>query len=181
MENNKNENKCEMGMGKCCLGTKLCGFCQSKAFKIILVVGVALVVFIAVFKAGMFVGERKARFSYKWGENYHRNFAGPKKGFLEEFKRGVGEKDFINAHGTFGSIISVDNNTVIMKGQDNIEKTVIVSTSTTIAVGREVVQLNSLKADDKVVVIGAPNEQGQIEAKIIRLFNQDFRKVLDNK
>ena len=44
-------------------------FFQSKPFKILAVGILALIVLLLVFKAGEFVGYRKARFSYKWGEN----------------------------------------------------------------------------------------------------------------
>jgi hypothetical protein len=145
---------------------------RTKTFKIVLATIGALIVLLFVFKVGVFVGYKKANFSYRWGENYHRNFAGPRGGFFEDFKRGFRDKDFINAHGTFGSILRIDGNTIIMKGQDDVEKTILVSEGTLINKGREAVKISDLKADDKIVVIGSPNEQGQIEAKLIRLFNR---------
>ncbi|MBU6414658.1 hypothetical protein KGQ34_00205 [Patescibacteria group bacterium] len=144
---------------------------QSKKIKIALVVLGALIALLAAFKAGEFVGYRKARFSYQWEENYHRNFAGPGKGFFGNFLRGFGDRDFINSHGTFGAIIKIDGNTVIVKGKDEAEKIILVSASTTtIESRRETLQASDLKVDDQVVVIGSPNEQGQIEAKLIRVF-----------
>lgn len=143
---------------------------QSKKFKIALVAIGALIVLLLVFKAGEFVGYRKARFSYKWGENYNRNFAGPRSGFFGNFGLSFGDKDYINAHGTFGSIIKIDGSTLIVKGSDNVEKTILISDTTTITSRRETIKAGDLKIDDRVVVIGSPNEQGQIEAKLIRVF-----------
>ncbi|MBI4991681.1 MAG: hypothetical protein HZB99_00485 [Candidatus Harrisonbacteria bacterium] len=145
-------------------------FFQSKIFKIVLIAIGALIVMILVFKAGEFTGYRKARFSYKWGENYHRNFAGPKGGFFGDFRRSFGDRDYINAHGTFGSIIRIDGSTLIIKGKGEVEKTVLVSDKTTIDSRRESLKASDLKVDDQVVIIGSPNDQGQIEAKFIRVF-----------
>ena len=38
--------------------------------------------------------------------------------------------------------------------------------------GRETVKKEDLKVGDWVVIIGSPNEKGQIEARLIRLFNK---------
>ncbi len=145
-------------------------FFQSKKFKMVLVGIGALVVLLMVFKAGVFVGYKKANFSYSWGENYQRNFGGPRGEFLGDFRHGFGDKDFINSHGTFGSIIKIDGSTLIAKGSDNVEKTILVSDKTTITSRRETIKVSDLKVDDRVVIIGSPNEQGQIEAKLIRVF-----------
>lgn len=132
---------------------------------------VGFVVLILVFGAGMKVGALKARYSYRWAENYQRNFAGPRRGgFLGSFRQGFKDRDFINAHGTFGSIIKIDGNTIIVKGKDDVEKTVLVSDKTTITSHRESLKMSDLKVDDQIVIIGTPNEQGQIEAKLIRVF-----------
>ncbi len=143
---------------------------QSKTFKTVLATIGIIIILLIVFKAGIFVGYKKAKFSYSWGENYHRNFAGPREGFFGNFRHGFGDKDFINAHGTFGSIIKMDGSTLIIKGRDDIEKTVLVSNATAINLRHESIKLSDLKIDDEVVIIGSPNEQGQIEAKLIRIF-----------
>lgn len=145
-------------------------FLQSKMLKNSLPVIAALAVFLLVFKVGIFVGYKKAQYSYRWGENYHRNFAGPRGGFFGDFRRDFGGKDFINPHGTFGSIIKIDDDSLVIKGKDDVEKTIIVSDKTEISRGRQTVKIGELKIDDSVVIIGSPNEQGQIEAKLIRLF-----------
>lgn len=145
---------------------------QSKTFKIALWSIAGLVVFLFVLKLGMFLGFRKANFSYKWGENYHRNFAGPRSGFFGEFSGG----DFIDAHGVFGQIIAIDPSTdsgqagtIILKGRADTEKIVLIGENTVIKRFRDSVKFSELKIDDFIVVIGEPNDEGQIEAKLIRL------------
>ncbi|MDO8600801.1 MAG: DUF5666 domain-containing protein [bacterium] len=143
---------------------------QSKKFKIALIVLGALIVLLAAFRAGEFVGYKKARFSYMWGENYHRNFAGPRGGFFGDVRRGFEDGDFISAHGTFGSVISIDGSTLVIKGEGDVEKTILVSDKTMIESRREPLRISGLRVDDRVVVIGSPDEQGRIEAKLIRVF-----------
>ncbi len=145
-------------------------FFQSKSFKVALIALGALIVLLLVFKVGVFVGYKKANFSYRWGENYHRNFGGPQGGFFGDFRRGFGDRDYINANGTFGSIIKIDNSTLVIKGKSDVEKTVLISEKTMISSRRESLNISDLKVDDRAVVIGSPNEQGQIEAKLIRVF-----------
>ncbi len=62
----------------------------------------------------------------------------------------------------------------LVKGKDDVEKMVLVSDKTEISRGRQTVRIDELKIDDSVVIIGSPNEQGQIEAKLIRFFINDY-------
>ena len=80
---------------------------------------VGFAILILTFGVGVKVGVSKARYSYRWAENYHRNFGGHQGGFLGDlinFPQG----EFINAHGVFGSIIKIDGNTVIAKAKDDV-------------------------------------------------------------
>ncbi|MFA5050878.1 MAG: hypothetical protein WC499_02060 [Patescibacteria group bacterium] len=140
-------------------------FFQSKSFQIITWSIAAIILFLLIFNLGMIVGFRKANFSYKWGENYHQNFAGPQGGFFRDF----GGRDFIEPHGVFGQIIKIEDSTIIIKSPDNVEKTVIIKDDTVIERFRETIKLTDLKIDDQIVVIGEPNTSGQIEAKFIRI------------
>lgn len=148
-------------------------FFQSQTFKTILICIAVIIAILLVLKLGIMIGSRKAAFSFQWGENYHRNFAGPREGF-KGFLKGFDDRDFIDAHGVFGQIIKIDPSTssgqeIIIKGRDNVEKIVLVKDNTTIERLRETIKISDLKADDYVVVIGEPNESGQIEAKFIRV------------
>jgi len=140
-------------------------FIKSRIFMIMaLSLGVIAILFLT-FNAGMYVGFRKARFSYQWGENYHKNFAGPRGGFFRDF----GGKDLIDANGVAGQIIKIDSQTLVIKGRDNVEKIVLVKDNSVINRLREIIKLSDLTVDDNIVVIGEPNDQGQIEAKLIRI------------
>jgi hypothetical protein len=132
----------------------------------------AIVVIVLAFGLGVFVGERKAKFSYLWAENYHRMFAGPKAGFLGSLRMPPFPPfdEFIEGHGTFGEIIKIEGNSLVAKGRENVEKVIVVTEKTVIKSGREDIKFSDLKIGDMIVIIGSPNDKGQIEAKLIRVF-----------
>lgn len=163
---------------------------KSKIFKITLgVVGILLFVFVS-FAGGVAVGLRKAKFSYEWGQNYERNFMGfgrergPIGNFddrgkmidgrrsvsLRDFPRSIEGRDFRNAHGLAGTIISISDKNLIIKDRDNKENTVAVTDKTIIKDRILDVKTSDLKAGDQIVIMGTPNEQGVISADLIRVF-----------
>jgi hypothetical protein len=50
-----------------------------------------------------------------------------------------------------------------------MEKIILIKEDTVIKRFRDNIKLSDLKVDDYVTVIGEPNEEGQIQAKLIRL------------
>ncbi len=137
---------------------------KSKPYMAIALSISVIAVLFLVFSSGMYIGYRKARFSYQWGENYHKNFGGPRDGFMGDF----GGKDLINANGVAGQIMKIDNSTLVIRSRDNVEKIVAVKDDAVINRLNETVKLNALKIGDFVVVIGEPNDDGQIDAKFLR-------------
>ena len=138
---------------------------QSKMFKAIIICIAGLIILLLGFMAGMTVGFRKAGFSYRWGENYYRSFSGPRP----EFPMNMAGRDFLMGHGVLGSIIKIASSTLVIQGSDNVENVILVGKDTKIMRFREVISINDLKVNDNVVVIGSPNDNGQIEAKLIRV------------
>lgn len=136
-----------------------------------IIVGLAAFVIITlIFWAGMFVGGMKARFSYRWAESYHKNFAGPRGGFFGNWE-GIPPfpGEFIESHGTFGKIVKINESDFVIKGQGDVEKIIVIKENTIIEKGRTEIKKEELKVGDQVVVIGSPNDAGQIEAKLIRV------------
>ncbi|OGM10531.1 hypothetical protein A2Z67_02990 [Candidatus Woesebacteria bacterium RBG_13_36_22] len=138
-----------------------------------IIVGVAGFIVVAlIFGVGMFVGGMKAKFSYRWAESYHENFAGPRGGFLGDWRQlPPFSGDFIESHGAFGEIIQINDSDFVIKGQSDLEKIIVIKEDTILEKGRMAIKKDDLKVSDQVVIIGSPNEQGQIEAKLIRIFN----------
>jgi hypothetical protein len=163
---------------------------KSRNFKIALgVVGVLLIAFVS-FAGGIAVGLHKAKFSYEWGRNYERNFMGFERGnfgmmdvndrggmmggrltgSMMDFPRSFEGRDFRNAHGLAGTIISIADDNLIVKDQDNKENTVAVTEKTIIKDHMVDVKITDLKTNDQIVVMGRPDEQGVVKADLIRVF-----------
>ena len=138
-------------------------FFESKnSTKVLSLIGVVIVALL-IFSAGISVGFHKASFGRAWGENYERNF-----GMKPDHS--IFDKDnFPNAHGAIGKIIKIEPPTIIVQDKDNTEKVILIGDNTEIQKIRENIKINDLKTDDFVVVIGVPDEKGQIEAKLIRV------------
>lgn len=145
---------------------KIKQFVQSKTFKwVVGGIGV-LIALLLVFKAGEFVGFRKAGFSYQWGENYYRGMMGPREGMMP---RGFEPRDFMMGHGTFGSVISVSSSSLVIKGGNGAEQVVLIAPQTEIRRFRDTIAADNLTVGENVTVVGTPNAAGQIEARLIRV------------
>jgi hypothetical protein len=140
---------------------------QSTIFKWLLAGFGALILLILVFAAGLAVGFHKAHFTERWNENYYSNFAGP--GSRRALPPDLGGRDMMSGHGTVGTIISISGQTIVIKSQDGMEKSVVIGANTQISKFRNTVGAGDLRVNDNVVVIGQPNESGQIEARLIRI------------
>lgn len=159
---------------------------QSKTFKIIAgLVGVLLIALLS-FAGGVAVGLHKARFSYAFGQNYERNFVGPRmmngrngfwggmmngrNGFLGGMMGQFEGRDFRNGHGISGTIISISGSNLVVKDSNGNENNVVVGNQTIIRSGGSNLQLGELKQNDQVVVVGQPGDNGAIKAALIRVF-----------
>ena len=132
----------------------------------LLIILAATVVLVFIFTAGVLVGHEKARFSGAWGENYYRNIMGP--GGRERGMMDFGRPEF-NARSGFGQIIKIEGNNIIVKGPDNVEKIIVANNQTAIQKFNQSLKVSDLRVDEYIVVIGRPNSQGQVEAKLIRV------------
>lgn len=152
---------------------------QKDVLKWVIISLISFVVAVLIFCAGLIVGGMKARFSYRWAENYHKNFAGPKGGFWGDWRnRPPLPRDFIESHGAFGEIIEIKNDEFVIRGREDIEKVILISDKTIIQRGREKIKKENLRVGDFVVVIGSPNQEGKIEAKMIRIFGGRFGALI---
>jgi len=138
----------------------------SKNFKKVIYAFGAIFILFFVFQMGMFAGFKKASFSNDWGNNYERNF-GPMHNNPLLFKDNL--REMPNAHGAIGKIIKVEYPNIVVLDKDQTEKVVIINDDTNILERKEKVAKESLVVDKFIIVIGDPNDQGQIEAKLIRI------------
>ncbi len=130
--------------------------------KVILVLGCGVIA-LAIFQAGILVGTHEAKFGKDWNNNYYDNF-GPR----HDDGMPRPNREFPNAHGAAGKILKINLPTITVEDRDMTEKVVLLNNSTKVVRQRQPIQAKDLAIDDFIVVIGNPNDQGQIEAKFIR-------------
>ncbi len=126
-----------------------------------------IAVLLFVFQLGMFVGIQKSGYSQNWKENYGRNFGMPPKGPLGGFEG----REFLGAHGVAGIIIKIGDQDLVIKGQDGMERIIQLSDNVILRHGRENIKITDIDVDDEAVIIGAPNPDGTVLAKMIRIFS----------
>jgi hypothetical protein len=129
---------------------------------------VAVIALLLVFKAGMSFGYHRALFNSEWGQNYYRNFYGDRRSPMPMMD--LPDRGFMGMHGTVGTIIDISSSTISLKGQDNIEKSIVIKSDGVARRGGSNISFSDLKIGDNIAVIGGPNENGQVEAKFIRVF-----------
>jgi hypothetical protein len=138
---------------------------ESKPFKIVLYGIGVLIIISAIYQAGVVVGFQKATYGSNWHSNYLRNF-GPVH--RPRMLLGVPE-NIPNAHGAIGKIIKAGYPIFIVEDADKTEKIVIVKDETEIRKFKTIGTKEDLTVDAFIVVIGSPNEDGHVEAKLIRI------------
>lgn len=145
--------------------TENAGFVRSKAFHYILVgIGITVIALV-IFQAGVFVGFRKASFSYERGERYYRAFGEMERGPMP----GMMREEFPVAGGAVGKVIAMDPPLFTIEDRDGTEKIVRTDASTTLREARTTKPVTELREGDMVVIIGTPNDEGEVLAKLIRL------------
>lgn len=155
---------------------------KSRKFKIAASIVGAILIALLIFASGLAVGLHKAKFSCRFGENYEKNFMGHQSGMdkpmgpmgkMKEKFRDMEGRGFRNAHGLAGTIISIADNSFVVKDRDNKENAVAVTDKTVIKLGRDDIKISDLKQNDNIVVMGQPSEDGTINADLIRVFNNN--------
>lgn len=122
---------------------------------------------VTILAIGIAIGQHKARFSLRWGQNYDRQFGGPRRAIPG------GPKGFFGGHGTAGVVIKKDAKSLVVESRDNAEKVILISDDTKIIERRQEIKLKDIKEDDNIVVIGSPDNKGRIKARLIRIFTDE--------
>lgn len=122
-----------------------------------IIIGIgAVVAILVIFQAGVFVGYHKANFSKGLGDNYFKAFGG----------------EHVGGHGVTGKIIKINPSDMVVEGMNNVEETISIDAETMVRRLRDTASTTALKIGDSVVVIGAPDQNGVISAKLIRIIPQ---------
>jgi hypothetical protein len=138
---------------------------NSKIVKTTAVV-IGVVIFgLAIFKLGMIAGFKKADFSHNLGENYRNIFTNQPPSLGENFN----DRSFMNANGASGKIIKINDPLLLVEDLNDGEKIISTDDSTVIRMFRDQIPFSQLKTDEYVVVVGDPEGNGAIGAKLIRV------------
>jgi len=139
---------------------------ESKVFRMTLYVFGILLIAIFIFQVGVIVGFHKASYERASEDNYSNNLG------LTDHQRfaGMMPEIFPDAHGAIGKVIDTSHPPLItVEDKDGTEKAVLVTNDTILRKMRGTATASDLTPNTMVVVLGSPNAQGQIEAKLIRI------------
>ncbi len=137
-----------------------------KIFKWTVITLASLIILIGAFALGVKVGYHEASFALDWQRDYPKNFVDYTGAPVAP---GTPGPEF-RSHGLVGVVLNVDNGELILKDNgDSTEKKILVGDDTTIRQNNSSLKLSDLKASSTIVVIGEPDDQGQIEARFIRV------------
>ena len=145
-------------------------FFQSKLFAGIIVGVCIMLVVICVFEAGVVVGYHEASFSSNWGQNYGANFGDSNT----SNQMGLPDAHAPSPDGILGKIVSISDpssspTTIVISNTQKPEEKVLLDDDTVIRTHEDTVDATSLSVGMYVVVLGIPNDQGEIDAKLIRI------------
>jgi hypothetical protein len=129
--------------------------------KIILYISIAVLA-LAIFFVGEEIGFKRAQFSYHFSENYSKIF-GERAGMMP-FDTGLP-----NVHGATGKIISISLPSFVITNDSGVEKVITISNDSLIRELQNTGTSSDLKIGQVVTVLGSPNENGWISAKLIRI------------
>jgi hypothetical protein len=125
---------------------------------------VTLILVLGAFWVGMAIGERRARHFSGWCDGYRRAFMPMGRERLP-----FPSPHLPNTHGVFGRVLSLSEQGLIIQGNNDIEQSVLVTSSTAIRMGNRTASLQDIHPMDQVSVFGMSNNKGEIEAKLVRL------------
>jgi len=128
----------------------------------------AILAVLVVFGLGVAVGYRRALFASDFGESYYRVLYGEPFGKAAiGFTMGPGPATM---HGVTGQVIDVSSATISVEDPQGDEQLVAIASGTPIREMDSFIVPGDIEVGDMVTVIGSPDNEGQVEARFIRVF-----------
>ncbi len=124
----------------------------------------ALILALLVFRAGVVVGSHRGQFRGDLSREH--GFRSPF--FLGNFEMPHGFLQ--DGHGAVGSITAITLPTFLIETRDGANQTILISTSTLIRDMHAPDATTTLSVGDRIIVLGDPDNQGRINARIINVF-----------
>lgn len=142
-------------------------FFKAPKTKTLLWILCSVLVVLIVFGLGIAVGYRRAIFASDFGENYYHSMYGSPFGKPMIGVMGLGP---ITMHGVAGEVIDVASGTILVRDATGDEESVLIVSGTPIREMNNNILMSDVDVGDNVTVIGAPDPQGQVEARFVRVF-----------
>ena len=120
------------------------------------------------FGLGLVVGYRRAIFASDFGEHYYRNMLGDPEGQPVVGAMGYGP---LTMHGVTGEVVDVATDTIVVRGSNGSEESVLIVSGTPIRDMNENISEQEIAPNDQIVVLGDPDQDGVVEARFVRIFN----------
>lgn len=141
---------------------------ESKKVRTVLWILGGLIVLFVVFGLGIAVGYDRAGFAAGFDRNYYRIFfGGPPGGPVGMMSPPMP----VATHGVVGTVIDLGTSTISVADGKNNEQSVLVSSGTVIRDGDSDSVIGDMAVGDQIAVIGEPDNNGQIEARFIRIIS----------
>ncbi len=86
--------------------------------------------------------------------------------FIAGFAGGIA---FGLQNGSSGQVVGINASIVVIKNKEGTEENILIDGQTTIRKNLTDIKITDLAVNDQIVVIGAPRENGEIQAKFIRV------------
>lgn len=134
--------------------------------KKVLIVTCSCIGVLVVFQVGVLVGYSKATYSDRLGDNYYKTFDRQSGTPNRILLMGM---EVPGGHGAVGKVVQLNFPTFIVAGPDNVEKVVRIDSTTLVRHFKDKAASTSLRVDDTVIVVGSPNDDGEVVAKLIRI------------
>lgn len=128
----------------------------------IAITGTIALVFV-IFALGIYVGYRKAMFASDRGASYDRSVFGGTPPWLAGGMPG-------SAHGVIGTVVDVATTSLVVEDGNSDEEWVEVPSTTIIRMYDRTMGEDGMQVGERVVVIGQPGADGEIQARFIRVF-----------
>lgn len=142
-------------------------FFLSRAFNLTTWIVAFMIIMFFVFSAGVHIGIKKATNSYERRGRPAYNMPPNKMGSPSQFmERG----ELGDTHGAVGKIMKIEGNVLTVQDKNNEERTITIDSDTEIREFKEKLSFSDLVAGDVIAVFGETNSEGQIVAKLVRIF-----------
>ena len=142
---------------------------KNKSLLIITLVIGSLALLVVGFWGGTAFERSRIRHFVSWQDNYERNFFSPPPGRPGLPPLGRMPRTF-KAHNLLGTVLAVEDKKLTVQGSDGVEQSIVLDEQTVLRRDEKETSLGDLKVDQQVAVFGRPNDDGQIVARLIRVF-----------